>query len=253
MGRLRASWGSVRIYGDLAPWFHLLTHPDDYAEEAAFIAEVVDEVVEGKARTLLELGSGGGNNASHLKRRLTCTLTDVSEPMLEVSRSLNSECEHVLGDMRTLRLERTFDVVLAHDALMYMTTEDDLRAAIVTAAAHVRPGGVVVFLPDCTRESFAAETKHGGHDADDGRSLHYLEWTHAPGDGGTTFEVDFVLALREPGHPLRLEHDSHVLGLFADRTWRELIGEAGLGLVEPRARNPFEAEQACFVARRPGA
>ena len=245
--------GLVRIYSELAAWFHLLTHPDDYAEEAAFITAVIDEVVLGEAETLLELGSGGGNNASHLKERFECTLTDVSEPMLRLSRSLNPECEHLQGDMRTLRLGRTFDAVLGHDALMYMTTEDDLRAAMGTAAAHVRPGGAVVLLPDCTRESFAAGTKHGGHDGDDGRSLRYFEWTHDPGEEATTFQVDFVLALREPRHALHIEHDPHLHGLFADRVWRELIEEAGLELVEPRARNPFEAEQACFVARRPGA
>ena len=27
----------MRIYGELAPWFHLLTHPDEYTEEAAHI------------------------------------------------------------------------------------------------------------------------------------------------------------------------------------------------------------------------
>jgi len=68
----------VRIYSDLAPWFHLLTHPSDYEEEAVFIERVADAVTAGSASTLLELGSGGGNNASHLKRRFTCTLTDLS-------------------------------------------------------------------------------------------------------------------------------------------------------------------------------
>ncbi len=114
----------VRLYSDLAPWFHLLTHPSDYAEEAAYYTRVIDEASEGGARTLLELGSGGGNNASHLKARFECTLTDLSPGMLELSRALNPECEHVEGDMRTLRLDRTFDVVFVHDAVSYITTED---------------------------------------------------------------------------------------------------------------------------------
>ena len=58
----------MRIYSDLAPWFHLLTHPSDYEEEAAYIAGLVDAFVDGPAETLLELGSGGGNNASHSRR-----------------------------------------------------------------------------------------------------------------------------------------------------------------------------------------
>ena len=66
--------------------------------------------------------------------------------------------------MRTLRLGRTFDAVLVHDAICYMTTEADLRAAMTTAFEHLRPGGAAVFLPDHVRETFAAGTDHGGHD-----------------------------------------------------------------------------------------
>ena len=96
----------MRMYGDLAAWFHLLTAPEDYAGEAArYQALIFDEVPE--ARTLLELGSGGGNNASHLKEQFMCTLADVSPQMLTLSRELNPDCEHVLGDMRTLRLGRS--------------------------------------------------------------------------------------------------------------------------------------------------
>ena len=187
----------LHMYSDLAPWFHLLTHPSDYRDEAAFVTRVVDEVVVGDAQTLLELGSGGGNNASHLKARFTCTLTDLSPDMLALSRTLNPECEHLEGDMRTLRLGREFDVVFIHDAISYLTTEDDLAAAIETAAAHTRPGGVVILTPDATTEIFQPKTDHGGHDGEDGRSLRYLEWTHPP--DGSTYAVDYLIIARGPG------------------------------------------------------
>jgi len=244
----------VRIYSDLASWFHLLTHPSGYDDEADFVVQVVEAVADGSASTLLELGSGGGNNASHLKHRFTCTLTDLSPEMLELSRSLNPECEHIEGDMRTLRLGGTFDVVFIHDAVSYLTKEDDVRAAIETAAAHLRPGGVFVITPDATREIFSPGTDHGGHDGDDGRGLRYLEWTHAPDPpDSTTYEVDYVLMLREPGEPIRIVHDRHMFGLFPEATWRRLFVDAGLELVDPGVKNPYEGEQAVFVARRPPA
>jgi trans-aconitate methyltransferase len=239
------------MYSDLAPWFHLLTHPADYAEEAAFAVRVVEATITGEAHTVLELGSGGGNNASHLKRRFACTLTDVSPEMLEVSRTINPECEHLVGDMRTLRLGRTFDVVFAHDALSYLTTEDDLGAAIETAAAHVRPGGVVLLVPDATSEMFAPGTHTGGHDGEDGRSLRFLEWTHAPEPGATSYVVDFAIVLREPEGATRVVHDRHKLGLFAERTWLGLLQSAGLEPVELPVENPFADEQATFLARMP--
>ena len=102
-------------------------------------------------REVLELGSGGGHVALHLKQRFAMTLVDLSEDMLAVSRRLNPECEHLQGDMRTVRLGRTFDAVFVHDAVDYMTTEADLRRAIETAFAHCRPGGIAVFVPDRPR------------------------------------------------------------------------------------------------------
>ena len=240
----------MRLYGELADWFHLLTHPSDYAEEAAYYTRVIDAACAGPARTLLELGSGGGNNASHLKARFDCTLTDLSREMLTLSTSLNPECEHVQGDMRTLRLGRTFDVVLVHDAVMYMTTEDDLRAAVETAAVHVRPGGVAVFVPDVVRETFSPGVDHGGHDGPDGRALRYLEWTHDPDPDDTTFEVDFAVMLREPRTPLRVVHDCHTFGLFPRTTWRALVVGAGLELVDPPSGDPYAEDHEVITGRR---
>jgi len=239
----------MHMYSDLAPWFHLLTEPADYADEAAFTVAVVEATIEGEARTLLELGSGGGNNASHLKKRFTCTLTDLSPEMLALSETINPECEHVVGDMRTLRLGRVFDVVFAHDALSYLTTKDDLRAALETAAAHVRPGGVVVLTPDATTEIFASGTDTGGHDGGHGRGLRFLEWTHPAGE--TTYEVDYAIVLREPDGSTRVVHDRHVLGLFPEATWVDLLREVELDPLPLPLANPYAGEQAAFVARRP--
>ena len=242
----------MRLYGELAPWFHLLTHPDEYAEEAAHILALARAACRRPPRTLLELGAGGGNNASHLKRDLVCTLTDLSPDMLAVSQGLNPDCEHIEGDMRTLRLARRFDVVLAHDALAYLLSEADLAAAIATAAHHLAPGGAAILLPDAVSESFAPATSHGGHDGPDGRSLRYLEWTHALEPGARSAEVDFALLLREPGKPTRLEQDRHRIGLFPREAWRRLIEAAGLERVTPEVDDPHAGQHEVFVARKPG-
>ena len=241
---------AMRIYGELAPWFHLLTHPSEYAEEAAYYTQVIVAVSDGRARTLLELGSGGGNNASHMKARFDCTLTDLSEEMLELSLTINPECEHVPGDMRTLRLGRTFDAVFVHDAVMYMTTEEDLRSVVKTAAVHVAPGGVVLLVPDTIRETFAPGVDQGGHDGDDGRALRYLEWTYDPDPDDTTFEVDFAVVLHEPDATTRVVHDHHTFGLFTRDVWLRLLSEAGLGVVEVDVEHPHPGEFELFAARR---
>jgi SAM-dependent methyltransferase len=241
----------VLIYGELAPWFHLLTHPSDYVEEADFAARVLEATVVGEAKTLLELGSGGGNNASHLKDRFECTLTDLSPEMLALSRTLNPECGHIQGDMRTLRLERTFDAVFVHDAVAYITTEDDLRATLDTVAVHLRNGGAALIVPDTTRELFAPGTRHGGHDGDDGRSLRYLEWTYDPDPDDTTYTVEFAFLLREAGKDVRVEHDRHTCGVFPEAVWHRVIADTGLELVDVGVDDPDAGEHAVFAARKP--
>jgi SAM-dependent methyltransferase len=217
------------LYEELASWFHLVTAPEEYREEAARYGDAILEAAPG-ARTLLELGSGGGNVASHLKRRFACTLSDVSAAMLRVSRGINPECEHAEGDMRTLRLGRTFDAVLVHDAVMYLTSEAELRRAIDTACAHLRPGGAALFVPDCVRETFRPRTSWGGHDGGGGRALRYLEWSWDPDPGDTTFVTDFAFLLREGGE-IRAVSDRHVEGIFPRVAWLAAFRDAGLRLV----------------------
>jgi SAM-dependent methyltransferase len=217
-----------KLYGKLAPWFHLLTSPKSYAEEAAFYRKTFLAVCAKRPTTLLELGSGGGNNASHMKKQFQMTLVDLSPRMLALSKSINPECEHKRGDMRTVRLRREFDAVFVHDAVMYMTTEADLRAAMKTAFAHTKAGGAALFAPDYTRETFEPSTHSGGHDDPKSlRGLRYLEWTWDPDPRDTQYDVEFSIMLRDDDGSIRREGDRHVEGLFSRREWLSFLRDAG--------------------------
>lgn len=211
-----------KLYGELAGWWQLISPTEDYADEAAFFAEFfLAENVE----TILELGSGGGNVAWFLKRNFSPTLADISAGMLAQSKKQNPELEHIEGDMRTLRLGRTFDGVLIHDAIMYMTTEEDLRAAFATAHEHCKPGGTVVIVPDFVAETFEPETTHEGTD-DGGRGVRYMEWTWDPDPDDTQVNYEFILALKE-GDDLRTVVDRQIVGVFPRATWLRLLRDVG--------------------------
>ncbi|MGC1190894.1 MAG: class I SAM-dependent methyltransferase, partial [Candidatus Binatus sp.] len=132
----------MKLYDELAEWWPLFSAPENYAEEAAFFARALADSGKPAPRTVLELGSGGGNNAFYFKSKFEMTLVDLSPQMLAVSRKLNPECDHREGDMRTMNLGRTFDAVFVHDAIAYMTSAADLSAAIRTAYRHCRVGGI---------------------------------------------------------------------------------------------------------------
>ena len=224
-----ASERGPRLYSDLADWFHLLTAPHDYREEAEYYSACIVEAAVGPVRTVLELGSGGGNNASHMKQRFSMTLSDLSPDMLEVSRQINPELTHVQADMRSLRIPHTqFDAVFVHDAVTYLTTEADVCAMAETAAFHCRPGGAVLVVPDHVRESFTPPyAEHGGHDGADGRSMRYLMWCTDPDPADTTFISDFAYLLRDSDGTVRVEHDRHVQGIFTESVWIDDLTSAG--------------------------
>lgn len=240
-----------RFYGDLAGWWPLISPPEEYEEEAAFIATLLRSAPS-PVREVLELGSGGGHNAMHLKATFAMTLVDLSDGMLDVSRRLNPECEHHRGDMRTLRLGRSFDAVFLHDAVDYMATEDDLRQAVGTAFVHCRPGGIAVFVPDMTLETFEESSDHGGTNGPDGRGVRYLEWTWDPDREDSWSLTEYVFLLRDADGSVDVVHETHQLGLFGHDQWLRVLAEAGFDArVVPEVTTENRTPRQIFVGHRP--
>lgn len=242
-----------RLYSELADWWPLLSAPAGYAAEASLYCEILCDLVDRPIERLLELGCGGGNNASHMPAGWALTLVDRSDGMLACSAALNPRARHREADMRTARLGEVFDAVFVHDAVTYMTREEDLRAVFETAWVHTRPGGAALFVPDWTRESFAPASEHGGHDGA-GRSLRYLSWIDDPDPTDTSCRHSMVYLLREEGRPDRVVHDDHPAGLFPRATWLDGLERVGFAvdLLDARAlREDWQDPPELFAARRP--
>jgi len=243
----------TRLYTDLSPWWPLMSAPQEYVEEAAFYREALVEAARIPVRSLLELGSGGGNNALHMKAHFDeVVLVDLSPGMLANSRLINPECEHVEGDMRDVRLGRQFDVVFVHDAIDYMATEADLRRAIATAYEHCKPGGAVLFAPDCVAEHFAPSTECGGND-DGARGFRYLEWSWDPDPADSMCTTDYVYVIREADGTVEVIHDRHTSGLFPRAVWLGLMTEAGFTVaIKPFDHSELEpGTYELFVCQKP--
>ena len=240
-----------RLYHDLAEWYPLLTPVADYVEEAAFYRRLFETHASRPLRTFLDLGCGAGHNAFHLKAGLAATLVDLSPAMLALSRRLNPECEHLEGDMRSVRLGRLFDAVLIHDAVSHMTTRDDLAAAVATAFAHTAPGGVALFQPDCVAETFAEGTDTGGSNGG-GRGLRYLEWRFRPEPEAEDFVVEMAYLLREPSGEVRVAHDRLEMGLFPRAFWLETLAAAGFEASVVPLEHSVATSYEVFVGRLPG-
>ena len=234
-----------RLYTDLSYLWPIISPPEEYAEEAEYWRRALSDNLEGDSGTgrphILELGVGGGHNLSHLTQDFQATAVDLSPQMLSLSTSLNPGVEHVLGDMRSVRLEHTFDAVLVHDGIVHMLSEEDLRAAFTTAQVHLRPKGLLLVGPEWVRETFPGPKDFRWTRKKDGVAVSIKEYLHDPDPADTTIESVYTYTIKRrresaskkagtggyPTRSLQVETDTHVTGLFPQATWIGLLEEAG--------------------------
>lgn len=218
-----------RLYSDLAYLWPIISPPHEYGEEAGYWRRALQRKLGPGRHQILELGVGGGHNLSHLTRDFQAAAVDLSPQMLQLSMTLNPDVDHHLGDMRTVRLGRTFAAVLVHDAISYMLTEKDLKATLETAKGHLRPGGVLLIAPDWVRESFpGSRVLHWSREQGE-VAVTVEEYLHDPDPADTEIESIFSYTIKENGS-VRLERDTHTMGLFPKDLWTQLMEEAGFSV-----------------------
>jgi hypothetical protein len=130
--------------------------------------------------------------------------------------------------MRTMRLGQQFDAVLTHDAIDYVTSQEDLALVIATAFAHCRPGGIAIFVPDYVKDDFQALTGAGGGGKDGtGRKATFRErtWDPDPADDWVQAEYEFIL--QDADGTVEVIKETHHLGVFSRELWRQLLVAAG--------------------------
>lgn len=240
-----------RMYGEFARYYPLIDPVADHADEAfVYINALLHGVPRNKNLTLLEFGSGAGNNASYAKSYFNCTLVDLAPAMLELSRAQNPECEHVQGDMRSVRLGREFDVCFVHDAISYLTSEAELRRVIDNVALHTKYAAL--FAPDFTRENFVPSVELIEGRAGD-RALVGTEWCSDPNPHDSLITVDYTFTVHD-GAEVFSFHDRFSEGLFPQATWLRLFDAAGfdVSLIDrPIGDGAFDKVYLC-VKRPPG-
>lgn len=239
----------MKLYGQLAGWYTLLTPLADYAEESGYYRAALVGALGPGRHTLLELGTGAGHNAHYLGADFDLTLTDLSPQMLDLARASCPGAAFALGDMRTLRLGRTFDAVFVHDAISYMCTEGDLRAVFETARAHLRPGGAFLVAPDYVTETFEPCTEEGGNDGD-GRSMRFLGWVWQRAGEADRYVVDYAIMTRVGEGATEVHHDRHEEGLFPRAKWMALLEDTGFTVERIAWRHQdIERELEMFLGR----
>lgn len=138
----------MNVFGAYARYYDLLYKDKDYQGEVDYISARIRDYGP-ETKTCLELGCGTGRHAELLGQKgFSLVGVDQSEAMIMQARERCPNIEFHSADLRNVRLERTFDSVLAlFHVVSYQTANDDLAQAFRTVDLHLNRGGIFVF--DC--------------------------------------------------------------------------------------------------------
>ena len=141
------------VFTDYARYYDLLYRDKDYKAEAEYVAGLIRKF-HPATKNILELGSGTGIHAGLLSEKgYSIDGVERSPEMLARSLSLKEKIKPEQGqlnfhqgDIREIRLDKSFDVVISlFHVISYQTTNEDVAAAFKTARHHLKPGGIFIF------------------------------------------------------------------------------------------------------------
>jgi SAM-dependent methyltransferase len=145
----------MNIFDNYAEFYDLIYHDKDYQGESNYIDGLIKKYLI-DAKSILELGCGTGRHALLLAEKgyHVCGV-DVSEKMVEKAKlrlekinSLKDKVNFLPADIRTVRLNKKFDVAISlYHVFSYQTKNSDLIGTLDAAALHLNKNGLLIF--DC--------------------------------------------------------------------------------------------------------
>ncbi|MCS4054126.1 class I SAM-dependent DNA methyltransferase [Salinibacter ruber] len=141
----------MSVFDAYAEYYDLLYAGKEYEEEVEYVEQHIQSYTDGAER-LLDLGCGTGRHGlAFANRGFEVMGIDQSTRMVEAARARTEgerSVEVTEGDVRSVRLDRTFDIVTAlFHVVSYQQTNEDLRRTLDTVRRHLSPDGL--FLFDC--------------------------------------------------------------------------------------------------------
>lgn len=252
------------VFNAYSKYYDLLYKDKDYTGEAEYVHNLIQKHTPG-AKSILNLGCGTGRHDFLLAEKgYTITGVDISEDMISIAKThlstLNlkpSTLSFKQSDIRTVRLNQTFDAVVSlFHVVSYQTRNEDLQATFSTVKTHLKPGGVFIF--DCwygpavltDRPSVRIKRLE-----DEKRSvIRIAEPIMHP--NVNIVEVNYQIIVRnKASNELETHHEQHRVRYLFRPEIELFLSHAGFQLLSCREwmteRNPdFKSWSVCFVTKK---
>jgi SAM-dependent methyltransferase len=131
------------------PRLYDVVFPDSDGTTAKMVRTAMRRYLPEMPRSILDMGCGTGQHLQALATNIPeCYGVDLLASNIAYARSVRAGIAFQVGDMRTVRLGRTFDLVTClGNTLSYALTDQDLADVVSTFAAHAHSGTLIVADP----------------------------------------------------------------------------------------------------------
>lgn len=133
------------VFDQYSRYYNLLYRDKDYEGEVRYLQGLLSRYGLAKG-DILEFGSGTGRHG-RLLGDLGYRVHGIDRSPEMIARAVQTKsftCE--VGDIQSARMGRTYDAVLAlFHVFSYQTTNDEVKAVLSNACAHLSRGGLFVF------------------------------------------------------------------------------------------------------------
>ncbi len=216
----------MRLYGDLSWLWSEVTPAGTYTNEAQDLCEIVSAALGRSPKNILELGAGGGyllHDVQAICPDIEVTLVDSSEKMLVEAGLRNPNAKIIHADMTTLDLREQFDVILLHDAVMYLEDTSMVAKVLDIMRAHISRDGVAVVVPDVCKETFEERILTAEAEGERAR-VHFTEWHWDSDPKSDRVAVEFSVLIREHDHDIvQSHHETHHMLVLSLGDWMEIF------------------------------
>ena len=145
----------MNVFQDYAKYYDLLYKDKNYEQEVNYIESLIKKYSK-NSKSILELGCGTGKHALLLGQKgyevcgvdISAKMVEQAKKRFEEYKGLENKVSFHHGDMRSFKINKTFDTVVSlFHVMSYQTTNKDLLNSFLTASKHLEKDGVFIF--DC--------------------------------------------------------------------------------------------------------
>lgn len=213
-----------QLYKKFAAYYDKIYKNVDYNGESEFINWAVKEHKTSPGIELMDMACGTGSHAEILKNNFKVTGIDINEDMLNIARHKVPEADFIHGNMKKLKLEAKFDVVICiFSAIHYNTNFSELEKTLKNFYNHLEEGGILIYDLSFNTENWIEGLVSVDTVVED--KLKIARICQSQLTNGI-FNANFVFLVKDNGE-FDFDIDEHKLGVFEIDKVSKLMEQIG--------------------------